>query len=311
MADVKFTGKVVVVGAGNVGATVAYSILLNNLCNELVIIDVAKDKACGEALDMFHATAFTKPARIVDADYSECADADVIVVTAGVGRKPGQSRIDLAKINVSIARSIAKSIKEYNQDPTIVVIANPVDVITYIIQSEGGFDRNKVFGSGTCLDTARLRTTISQQLKIDPRDINAFMVAEHGDSQFPVWSSANVAGYPITELLKESGSDAEAIFQKVRDGGAEIIAKKGATFYGVAMSAARIVSAIYNDENAVLPLSRTLKGEMGIEEVALSMPYVLNKNGIVKMIEIPMNEDEKAKFQASAEKLKAVIAEVK
>ena len=310
MEKVTFTGKVVVVGAGNVGATVAYSILLNNLCNDLVIIDVAKDKASGEALDMKHATSFFKPIRVRDGEYSECADADVIVVTAGVGRKPGQTRLDLAKINVGIAKDIAKSIIEYNKNPMIVVVSNPVDIITYVIQKETGLPKNRVIGSGTSLDTARLRYSISEQLNLDVRDVNAFMVGEHGDSMFPVWSCANVAGAPLKDMLDESGVNCEEILKRTIDGGAEIIRKKGATFYGIGSSTAKIVSAILHDENAVLPLSKVAEGEYGLEDVALGLPYVLNKNGISHVINIPMDEEEKKLLNASAEKLKGVIKDV-
>ena len=259
---------------------------------------------------MKHATSFFKPIRVRDGEYSECADADVIVVTAGVGRKPGQTRLDLAKINVGIAKDIAKSIIEYNQNPMIVVVSNPVDIITYVIQKETGLPKNRVIGSGTSLDTARLRYSISEQLNLDVRDVNAFMVGEHGDSMFPVWSCANVAGAPLKDMLDESGVNCEEILKRTIDGGAEIIRKKGATFYGIGSSTAKIVSAILHDENAVLPLSKVAEGEYGLEDVALGLPYVLNKNGISHVINIPMDEEEKKLLNASAEKLKGVIKDV-
>jgi len=306
-----FSGKIVVIGAGNVGSTVAYSLLLNNLCNEIVVVDVAKDKASGEVLDMQHATSFSNHIKIRDGEYNECADADVIVVTAGVGRKPGQSRIELAKTNVSIAKDIAQNIKKHAKDPLVVIISNPVDIITYVIQQELGAPPSRCFGTGTILDTARLRYACASQLDMDVRDMNVYICGEHGDSMFPVWSSANVAGAPLKDLLDASGADCEAMMTRTVEGGAEIIRKKGATFYGVASSTAKIVAAILKDENTVLPVSMVQKGEfLGVSDVALSLPYIVNKTGIVKSVPIAMNDAEKESFKASAAKLKEVIAEV-
>ena len=307
----KYTGKIVIIGAGNVGVTVAYSLLRNNLGNEIVLVDVAKDKASGEVLDMQHATAFSNPIKIRDGGYDECADADMIIVTAGVSRKPDQTRIELAKVNVSIARGIAKSIREHNSNPLIVVVSNPVDIITYVIRKEMGLASNRCFGTGTSLDTARLRYACAAQLNIDVRDMNVYICGEHGDTMFPVWSCANVAGAPLKGLLEASGANCAEILTRTVNGGAEIIRKKGATFYGVASATAKIVSAVINDENAVIPLSKVQEGEfMGLSEVALSLPYVLNRIGIVKVVPISMDNAEKDSFKASAEKLKGVIREV-
>ena len=306
-----YSGKVVVIGAGKVGATVTYSLLLNNLCNEIVIVDVARDKASGEALDMQHATPFANPVKIRDGEYDECADADVIVVTAGVGRKPDQSRIELAKTNVAIAKDIASNIKKYNKNPMIVVVSNPVDIITYVIQCELGLSANRCIGSGTTLDTARLRCACAAKLSIDPRDINVYICGEHGDTMFPVWSSANVGCAPLGDLLEASGAKCEDILASTVSGGAEVIRKKGATYYGVSSAATKIVSAILKDENAVLSVAKTQEGEcLGVSDVALSLPYIVNKSGIVKFIPIAMNDAEKESFKASAEKLKGVLKEV-
>jgi len=306
-----FTGKVVVIGAGHVGATVAYSLLLQKLCNEIVVVDIDKDKASGAVLDMQHATSFFTPIDIRVGEYSDCADADVIVVTAGVGRKPGQTRIDLARTNVAIARGIAREIGEHNKNPLVVVISNPVDIITYVIQQELGVLPNRCFGTGTSLDTARLRYACSTQLGMDVRDMKVYMCAEHGDSMFPVWSSASVGGASLKGMLEASGANCEEILERTVGSAAEIIRKAGATYYGVANATARIISVILKDENAVLPLSKVQEGEfMGVSGVALSLPYVVNKNGIVRSIPISMNDDEKDSFRASAEKLKGVISEV-
>jgi len=306
-----YTGKIVVVGAGNVGATVAYTLLLRHLGNEIVLVDVAKDKASGEALDLQHATSFYTSAGIRDGDYDECADADVIVVTAGVGRKPGQTRIELAQTNAAIAKSIAAGIKQYAKDPVVVVISNPVDIITYVIQKETGIPANRCFGSGTSLDTARLRYACAAQLDMDARDMNIYVVGEHGDSMVPVWSCANAAGAPLKELIEASGASCEEIMTRTVDGGAEIIRKKGATFYGVSNAAAKIVAAILGDEDAVVSVTKVQEGEfMGISDVAVSLPYIVNKTGIVKSVPLAMDDAEKEGFKTSAGKLKEVIVEV-
>ena len=306
-----FTGKVVVIGAGNVGATVAYTLLLQKLCNEIVVIDVDKDKASGAVADMQHATSFFTAISIRAGDYTECADADVIVITAGAGRKPGQTRIDLAKVNVSVARTIARSIKEYNKNPLVVVISNPVDIVTYVVQQELGISPNRCFGTGTSLDTARLRYACAMQLNVDVRDVKVYMCGEHGDTMFPVWSSANVAGAPLKDMLEESGANCDEILSRTVNVAAEIIRKTGATYYGVANATARIVSVILNDENAIMPLSKVqVCGFMDVSDVALSLPYVLNRTGIVKGIPIAMNDGERNSYIASAEKLKNVLEEV-
>ena len=306
-----FTGKVVVVGAGNVGATVVYSLLLQKLCNEIVVVDVDKDKASGAVLDMQHSTSFFTPIDIRVGEYSDCASADVIVVTAGVGRKPGQTRIDLAKTNVSIAKEIAGEIGRHSQNPLVVVISNPVDIITYVIQKELGVCPSRCFGTGTVLDTARLRYACGTQLGMDVRDMRVYMCGEHGESMFPVWSSASVGGASLRGMLEASGANCEEILKRTVGSAAEIISKAGATYYGVANATARILSVILKDENAVLPLSKVQEGEYpGVTDVALSLPYVVNKDGIARSIPIAMSDAEKASFEASAKNLKAVIREV-
>jgi len=306
-----YSGKIVVIGAGHVGATVVYSLILQKLGNEIVLVDLDADKASGAVLDMQHATSFFTSVRIRVGDYSDCATADVIIVTAGVGRKPGQTRIDLAKINVSIAKDIARSIKQHNENPLVVVISNPVDIITYVVQKETGFPPNRCFGTGTSLDTARLRYACATQLSVDVRDMKVYMCGEHGDSMFPVWSSASVAGASLVTMLEESGANCDEIFARTLDSAAEIIRKKGATYYGIANATARLVSVILKDENAILPLSKVQEGDyLGVSDVALSLPYIVNKNGIVKGIPIQMSEQEQASFKNSAAKLKEVIQEV-
>lgn len=308
-------GKIVVIGAGNVGATIAYTILMYNLTSEIVLIDVNADKAAGEALDMNHGIAYHTQVDIRSGNYEDCKDADVIVVTAGLARKPGQTRLELAKINVNIGKDIAKNIMKYAKNPIILVVSNPVDVMTYYIQKETGLSPNRVFGSGTSLDTARFRYLLSDSCKIDVRNVHAYIIGEHGDSEVPVWSKANVAGKAFDEFCEDSDNgiqpiNKEEIFEQTKNGGAESIRLKGATFYGIAMSVAKIVAGIVNDEHTVLTVSTVLDGQYGISDVALSLPCVISSNGIERYINIGINEEEQALLENSAEKLKEVIKEV-
>lgn len=306
--------KVVVVGAGKVGSTVAYTIMMNNLTSEIVMIDVDRGRARGEALDMNHGIAFFKQLTIRDGDFSDCADADVIVLTAGIPRQPDQSRLDLARTNVALTRDIVRKIMEFAVNPLIVVISNPVDVLTYIVQKESGLPAGRVIGSGTTLDTGRFRYLLSQHCKVDVRNVHAYIIGEHGDSEVPVWSRASIASKPFDEFCEDCPRrclhiNREMIFTQTRDAGAEIIKLKGATFYGVAQAAARIVGAIMGDENSVLTVSTVLNGNYGISDVALSLPCIVNRNGVERYLDIRISDEELGQLQASAQKLKDALSE--
>ena len=302
--------KVVVIGAGRVGESVVYTLALSRVASEIVMVDVAVDRAKGSALDVNHGLAFHKQVVVRQGDYSDCADAKVIIVSAGLARKPGQTRLDLAKSNVNIARSIAKSIMEYANDPIIVVISNPVDVLTYVIQKETGLPSSRVIGSGTILDTARLRYILSEECDVDVTDVNAYILGEHGDSQVPAWSCATIAGMPLLEYCDKNGIEIRSKMQNIAEettkAGGTVISLKGATYLGIAMNTSRIVDAILEDEKAVLPISHVLSGEiLGIEDVAVSFPCVVNADGIKKVLDISYAADEEKAIIASAEKLKA------
>ena len=308
-------GKVVVIGAGNVGATVAYTTVLNNVASEVVLIDVNREKAKGEALDMNHGIAYVKQIMIRDGDYSDCKDADVIIITAGLGRKPGQTRLDLARLNVSIAKDIAKNIMKYATNPILLVVSNPVDIITYVLTKETGLPPERVIGTGTTLDTSRFKYLISKHCNIDVRNVHASIIGEHGDSEVPVWSRANIAGKPFSDFLDNTTPEsAEAernkIFEETKTAGAEIISLKGATFYAIAMGTVRILSAIIGNEQSVLTVSTVLNGEYGINDIALSLPCVVNSSGISRKIDIQISEEEETLLLASAEQLKSVLKEV-
>lgn len=307
--------KVVVIGAGKVGSTVAYTIMMNNLTSEIVLVDVDRGRARGEALDISHGIAYFKQLTIRDGDFEDCADADVIIISAGIGRQPGQTRIDLARTNVSITRDILSKIMKYASNPLIMLISNPVDVLTYMVQKESGLPATRVIGTGTMLDTGRFRYLLSQHCQVDIRNVHAYIVGEHGDSEVPVWSRASIASKPFDEYCEDCPRrcqkiNRQQIFEETRDGGAEIIKAKGATFYGVALAATRLLGAIMGNENSVLTLTTALNGNYGISDVAVSLPCVVNRNGIDRYLDIRMSEDELDQLRLSAEKLKGVIKEV-
>ncbi len=299
--------RIVVVGSGNVGEAIAYTLMLRRQASEIVLVDLNEARAEGSALDIAHGTAFFRQVKVRKGSYEDCAEAQIIIITAGIARKPGQTRLDLAKTNVSIIKSITKSIMEYAKDPLIIVVSNPADIMTYVIQKESGLPSERVIGSGTGLDTARFRYLISKACKVDVCDVNAFVLGEHGDSQVPIWSRVTIGGSPVEEYASENNLelDKQEIADKTKNGGAEVISLKGATFYGIAMTVSRIVEAVEEDENAVLPVAHVLGDEFGQwSDVAISMPCVLNRKGIVRTINIPMDDEEKAAMDHSAQILK-------
>lgn len=312
MANLK-KSKIVVVGAGNVGESVAFSLMLKRVANEIVMIDLNEERAEGSALDMADATSFYHPVIIRNGGYEECADAEIIVITAGIARKPGQTRLDLAKTNVSIVKSITKSVMEHAKNPIIVVVSNPVDVLTYLVQKESGLPANRVIGSGTSLDTARLRRLISEKCEVAVTDVDAYVLGEHGDSQIVAWSRATIGGQSLLsyfDTLAEKVDLAE-MAETAKTGGATIIKKKGATFLGIAMCTARICEAVLGDENAVLPVAHVLSDAYGEwKDVAISLPTVLNKEGIVRTIDLALTEEEIAGMNKSAKTLRDFRAEV-
>ncbi len=310
------SNKIVVIGAGNVGETICYTLMLRAQVGEIVLVDVNEDRAKGAALDISHGTAFYSQVRVRQGGYEECADAKIIIVTAGVPRKPGQTRLELAKVNTGVARSIAKNIMKYAKNPLIIVVSNPVDVNTYLIQKETGLSPERVIGTGTSLDTARFRYLLSQRANVDIRDIQGYILGEHGDSQVPIWSSVNVAGETIDHFLPEDPKEKEevkdAIALKAKTGGADVISLKGATFDGIAMSTFRIVESILKNQNTVLPVAHVLGKEYGeeLEGSCISIPCVVNADGIAKAIKITLTDKEREQVEHSAEVLKNFIDDV-
>lgn len=306
------TRKLAVIGCGFVGSASAFALMQSGLFSEMVLIDANRARAEGEALDISHGLPFAKPMKIYAGDYPNLADASLIVVTAGAGQKPGETRLDLVKKNVSIFRSIIPSITQYNKEAILLIVANPVDILTYAAAKLSGFPENRVFGTGTVLDTARLKYLLGEHLQVDSRAVHAFILGEHGDSEIVAWSSANVSGLPLHNFCEMRGyfdHDAamETLAAGVKNSAYEIIDKKGATYYGIAMSVRRVCEAIVRDEKSILPVSSVQHGSYGIQDVALSLPAVVGKDGVETIVPIALSEEEIAALRASAQTLKDVL----
>ena len=303
--------KIIVVGNGAVGSSYTFALVTQDIAQEVGIIDIDKNKAEGDAIDLSHALAFTSPKKIYAAEYSDCKDADLVVITAGAAQKPGETRLDLVNKNLKIFQGIVKSIVDSGFNGIFLVASNPVDILTYATWKFSGFPQHKVIGSGTSLDSARFRQTISELVGVDARNVHGYILGEHGDTEFPVWSHANIAGLQIYEWVKDHPEVDEEemvnIFFKVRDAAYTIIEKKGATFYGIAVALARITKAILNDENAILPLSVYLDDHYGLNDIFIGAPAVINSNGVQNIVEIPLTDAEQEKFDYSAQKLKEVM----
>ena len=306
--------KAAIIGCGFVGSASAFALLESGLFSEIVLIDANKDKAEGEALDIAHGAPFARPTKIYAGEYKDIADAYIVIVTAGAGQKPGETRLDLVKKNVGIFKSVIPSITEYNKDGILLIVANPVDVLTYAAAKMSGFPENRVFGSGTVLDTARFKYLLGEHLQVDSRAVHAFIIGEHGDSEIAAWSSANVSGIPVNDFCEmrghfEHAKSMERIAEEVKNSAYEIIEKKGATYYGIAMSVKRICEAIVRDEKSILPISSIQHNNYGISDVALSMPAIVGRDGVECTVPYELSKKEVEALQESANTLKKVIEE--
>lgn len=301
--------KVVLVGDGAVGSAYAYSMMNQGIAEEFVIVDVVKERTEGDALDLEDAQVFTSPKNVYSGDYSDCKDADVVVITAGAPQKPGETRLDLVNKNLKILSSIVKPVVESGFDGIFVVAANPVDILTYATWKFSGFPKEKVIGSGTSLDTSRLRVALAKKFNVDPRNVEAYIMGEHGDSEFAAYDEATVGSKPLKVVAKEHGltdDDLAKIEDDTRNKAYEIINRKGATYYGVATCLMRITKAILRDENAILPIGAALNGEYGLDDIFIGTPAIVNANGLVGVIEVPLSDKEKDLMAKSAETLKKV-----
>jgi len=314
-----FKPKVAVIGAGNVGSTFAYTLMVSGLAREIVIVDRTKEKAEGECMDLNHGLSFTRPAKVYAAGYEGCVDADIVVITAGAKQKPGQSRIGLAQTNAEIFKEIIPQIIKYSKEAIILVVSNPVDILTYATLKISGLSANRVLGSGTVLDSSRFRYLISEHCGIDPRDVHAYIIGEHGDTELAVWSNANIGGMKIDKycpICKNFGKcerkmELTKLFQQVKVAAYKIIEAKGATYYAIALALVKITEAILRDENSVLPVSSFINDYYGVDDVCLSLPTVLNRSGVKNILKIELSGQEQEQFKASAEALKKILKELK
>ncbi|MBR2517649.1 L-lactate dehydrogenase [Geobacillus sp.] len=305
--------RVVVIGAGFVGASYVFALMNQGIADEIVLIDANESKAIGDAMDFNHGKVFApKPVDIWHGDYDDCRDADLVVICAGANQKPGETRLDLVDKNIAIFRSIVESVMASGFQGLFLVATNPVDILTYATWKFSGLPHERVIGSGTILDTARFRFLLGEYFSVAPQNVHAYIIGEHGDTELPVWSQAYIGVMPIRELVESKGEEAqkdlERIFVNVRDAAYQIIEKKGATYYGIAMGLARVTRAILHNENAILTVSAYLDGLYGERDVYIGVPAVINRNGIREVIEIELNDDEKNRFHHSAATLKSVLA---
>ena len=305
--------KIILIGTGAVGSSFAYASTLLGVGRELGIIDINEDKVEGEVMDLTDAISFTKPKNIYKADYSDCKDAEVVVITAGAAQKEGETRLDLVEKNLAIFKDMIGKVVASGFDGIFLVASNPVDILTYATWKYSGFPASKVIGTGTTLDSSRFKKEIAGLIGIDPRSVDAFILGEHGDTEFPVWSHTNIGGLPIYEWVKnQSELDEKALlgtFEKSKNAAYEIIKKKGATFYGIGMALTALVRAIIDDENSVYSTSSYLNGEYGLNDIYIGVPTIIGKDGAKWVIEVPLTDIEKENMDKSAKTLKGIIEE--
>ena len=311
-------GKISVIGAGSVGATIANDLMIQGVASEIVLVDVNKKKAIGEALDIYQGAPFCSPAIVRPGEYEDTAGSDIVIITCGMARKPGMTRLDLAQVNVNILKDVAANVTKYAPNSIYVIVSNPVDVLTYVFHKISGIPENQIIGSGTILDTSRLQSALAKRFHISPKNVHAHVYGEHGDSQFVPWSLAHIANNHIDEY-KDRSPDKDKIDwdrnyaeveEFVKKSGAKIIENKGATFYAVAMSVCHICKCIYSDAGTALSVSTMMHGEYGVNDVCLSTLALVDRSGVRGKILNTMTEEEVGKLRASAEKLKSVINQI-
>lgn len=309
-----FKGKISIIGAGFVGATTAYTVLLGGLASEIVLIDVNKEKAIGEALDMNHCVSYIEHSNVIAGEYSDIKGSDIVVITAGANQKPGETRLDLLQKNTNILKGILNEVTKYcDKDTILLVVSNPVDILTHITYKLSGFSKIKVFGSGTVLDTARLKYSIAKRLNVSKKNVHSYIIGEHGDSELATWSATKIAGLNIDEYCKLTGVppiSKEECYNETKNAAYEIIPRKGATYYGIAVAVRRIIEAIIGNENSILPVSCYLDGEYGIKDICLSVPTIVSKDGASKILELPLADDELKKLRDSANLIQNLFKEL-
>lgn len=301
--------KISIIGAGAVGSTIAYTLTVQGIASEIVLIDINTAKAEGEALDIIQGTPLSSPCNIYQGTYEDAEDSDIVILTSGIARKPGQTRLELAQTNVNITKSIIPEIVKHAPNAFYIIVSNPIDVLTYTFCKLSGIPENKVIGSGTTIDTSRLRAKLSECYNVSQNNVHAYVFGEHGDSSFVPWSLANIAGVPMSDCAKFFGTEEivyDDVENHVRTSGAQVIQRKGATFYAIAVSVCHICERILHGIDTVLPVSTMMHGEYGVDDVCLSTLNLVGKEGVRK-VNVPLTEEEQAKLHKSAEALKEVI----
>ena len=312
------SSKITIIGAGSVGSTIAYTLAHDEIASEIVLIDINKEKVEGEVMDIEQGTCFRSPVSLVAGDYADAKDSDIVIITSGIARKPGQTRIELTQTNVNILKSITPQIVKEAPDAKYIIVSNPVDIMTYVFTKISGLPENQIMGSGTILDTARLRYGLSEHFKVAQRNIHAYVFGEHGDTSFIPWTGAYISGLSIDEYYEEmrvhgkeiEPLDKEAMLEYVQKSGGQVIAKKGATFYAVSATVCQLVGLILAASDSLATVSSMLHGEYGIEDVCLSTLTLVGPNGIQGKVQMRMNNEEVALLKKSAEALKEVIAQI-
>jgi L-lactate dehydrogenase len=310
--------KVSIIGAGNVGMRFAYALMIEGIARQIVIVDINKERVEGEVMDLSHGEPYISPVEVIAGDYPDTKNSDLVVITAGAKQKPGQSRLDLVNINVKIFKNIISKLMRYAPSAIFLVVTNPVDVLSYVAYKLSGKKWQEVIGSGTVLDTARFRHLLARHCNIDPRNVHAYILGEHGDSEFPVWSRAIIGGMLLKDYCPtcmsyktcEHEEKLEKIFVEVKDSAYEIIERKGETSYGIGLALVRISSAIINDENSILPVSHLITGYLGINDVCLSLPAIMNRSGIKDVLNLKLSQEEQKALKNSSNVIKEVIKNI-
>lgn len=308
--------KIAIIGAGNVGSTFAFSLMISGLAREIVLVDKNELLAKGESMDLNHGLSFAHPTKIYAAGYDGCIDADIVVITAGAKQKPGESRIDLVQKNVALFRDIVPEIIKYSGDAILLVVTNPVDILTYVTLKISGLPSNRVLGSGTVLDTARLKYMLSEYYKVDSNNIHAYIIGEHGDTELPVWSNATIGGIDIEKFCSgyvhphSSKNELSVIFEKVKNAAYQIIEAKGATNYSIGLSLVKISRAIVRNENSILPVSTLITDYYGINDICISIPSRINSCGVDMYLKLDLSEQEQKLLKYSASALKKIVEKI-
>lgn len=306
--------KICVLGAGNVGATIAYTLTLDGVASEIVIVDINKEKAQGEALDIIQGTPFSSPVNVYAGDYPDAAGSDIVVVAVGMGRKPGMTRIDLAQTNVDIIKQVMPQISKYAPEAIYIVVSNPVDILTYVVTKISGLPQQQIIGSGTLLDSARLRSILASQMHVNPKNVHGYVFGEHGDTSMVPWSLMTICGIDIQNYpdyfhgaSQPVKPDFESVEQEMRTAGSKVIGFKGATYYAISVTVSRICSALVQDAGTVHTISSMMTGQYGINDICLSLPFMIGASGIEGCLTPPLTPEEEAQLHKSA----AALTEVK